>query len=260
MTTETITQLVLDFDGVIVESLEECVAVSWWAFECQPIQEIATTQALAPKAMESRFQALRPFMCHLGHFLVPFRYPLTPIATQEAFEEISLRIPMAEVDSFKERVQQARTILRHEYPDVWQSMHQFYPGLLPFIQYPPAPVALVSAREQESIQMLLEGTGVSIEASWVYGGISTSKVEALDEIARRTGYAPAQILFLDDHLPHVREARKAGYYGMWAKWGYHTPFDEEQARLFGIPTLELDHLPLLLAQHPWSSSGKEKRA
>ena len=64
--------LVFDFDGVLCDSLAECMMVAWYAHAGEPLARfVAPGLDGVPARDRQRFERCRPFMRHLGHFFVP---------------------------------------------------------------------------------------------------------------------------------------------------------------------------------------------
>lgn len=235
--------LVLDFDGVLCDSSRECLLVTWHGAQGHPIETFSRRAvARLPPVFVERFRAYRRFARHLGHFQMALLEELPLITSQEAFEAAYDALDVGRRQAFVDQVQVYRQQVRAQRTQTWLFHHVFYRGVLPWLRRQPTLPWIVTARDQESIQVLLKSHDIHLPPNQVYGA-STNKLDALHEIARQTQTLRENMLFIDDHSAHVHAACRAGFRAMFASWGYG---ESSNVTMSPIPSLRL---PDLLAGH-----------
>src|ERR1700710_2791750 len=115
--------LVFDFDGVLCDSLEECMMVAWYAHTGAPVSHFVDPGlAGVPAAVAGRFERCRPFMRHLLHLLVPI-VVLEPPRSRAAFAACFDAIAPEDAERFAEAAERYRAGLRREHPERWCAQH-----------------------------------------------------------------------------------------------------------------------------------------
>src|SRR5215218_9113706 len=109
--------LVFDFDGVLCDSLEECTMVAWYAYAGEPIERFVIPGLDGvPHDVARRFEACRPFMRHLGHFLVPLAGDRLP-ATRAEFKARFAALSDADIARFMSAAEAYRNRVRVAHPE-----------------------------------------------------------------------------------------------------------------------------------------------
>ena len=229
--------LVLDFDGVLCDSLEECMTVAWYAHGDASVEAFLDPGlAGVPAAVVARFRSCRPFMRHLLHFLVPI-VETEPTTTRAAFQASYRALPSGETERFACAAERYRQQLRRTYPDQWNARHGIESRLSVLMR----DAYVATARDSGSVAHILGAHDMRIHEERVFGSLR-SKPAALDVIAMREGRSRADVVLVDDSIENCIAAREAGFAANWAVWGYHAPEDAEIARRSGIPALTVQAL------------------
>lgn len=232
--------VVLDFDGVVCDGLNECLLSVWntWhklgidAFQMETLQGI-------PAEFTQRFAQYRNFVRHSGHFVLPFFSDLMAFDSGKEFELAFQDIPANTVDIFLKQFEHYRIeVIEHRY-ETWIAMHSYYRGMLEVLQNPANDIYIVSGKDQYSIVQILASKGISIDSQKIYGS-QKDKIPALNNIARDAGKTAGQICFYDDNLSNMLAAKHAGFNAHWAGWGYKTENDLMISKTENIQLLELD--------------------
>jgi len=229
--------LALDFDGVICDSLEEGLLISWNAHTRAPVQAfVEPGLAGVPPEVAQRFTGCRPFARHLGHWLVPFAIGEVPSSHAE-FAARYDELPGQTIETFTAAATRYRAAVRRAYPDRWLSHHVVQPGLAGVL----TSAYIVTARDAESVSRILDAHDVAVDGARIFGS-STHKPDALKTIAIREGVQPADVTLVDDSIENCLAAQAAGYGSWWATWGYSTPTDRARATSHGIRAIPIDAL------------------
>jgi phosphoglycolate phosphatase-like HAD superfamily hydrolase len=229
--------LVFDFDGVLCDSLEECMMVAWYAHTNAAVSEFVDPGlAGVPHAVVERFERCRPFMRHLLHLLVPL-VEADPPATRSEFAARFEAIGSREAEAFARAAERYRAALRRDHPERWCARHGVERRLDVLVRG----AYIATARDTASVGHILRAHGMEIHDDHVFGSLR-SKPPALDAIATREARRPSEVILVDDSIENCIAARDAGFATHWASWGYHAPEDAETARRWRIPVLTVEAL------------------
>jgi phosphoglycolate phosphatase-like HAD superfamily hydrolase len=232
--------IVLDFDGVVCDGLNECLLSVWNTWHGLDVDAFTpATLDEVPLPFAERFAHFRNFVRHSGHFVMPFLSAADTFSCGEDFEAEFGRIPTAKVDAFLKRFEEYRTdVIRHRY-EAWIGMHSYYDGVLNVFANPFNTIFIVSGKDTRSIKQILMAKEVSIPEDRIFGS-QKNKIPALRKIALATGLDHASIKFYDDNLPNVLEAKEHGFQAIWAGWGYRTARDLDLSVTHNIQPTELN--------------------
>lgn len=236
--------LALDFDGLLVDGLKECVLVTWNGY-CGESVDSFSDEGLArvPAAFIGKFKQHRSFAKHLGHFLMPFQEDIGTLETQSAFDAAYAALDWGQVERFIMQVTDYRAQARKFFRARWLAYHEFYPGLEQMLRSASMPVCIVTAKDHDSVQEILRHAGIRIPDERIYGECR-EKLTALQAIAESFGVQPQDICFFDDNVLNARDALQAGFRSHWANWGYHAPEHFAIAQSAGLPVVQLEDLVL----------------
>lgn len=234
--------LVLDFDGVIADALEECALVTWLGAH-PPARERAISSYLPvmPAGFRQRFRLVRDYSRILAHFVVAHRPVAAHITTRTRFETVFGAISADYVRGFSALATSARTRCRTEEPQRWLGLHTLYPGVADVLRAHSGAIAVVTAKDEASVRAILEHHGLGQTVGQVFGECSR-KPDAVRELAARHGIGTDRLTFVDDNLGNVLQVAQTGARGLWAMWGYSTPEDHLRARNERVERLGLADL------------------
>lgn len=216
--------LVLDFDGVICDSLPECFVSSWYAYH---VLERGCAPDAVPRDAFSRFAALRPYIRSGEDYLLIhdlMRQGLA-LASQGEFDARIGEAGPSRMEHYKAILYQARETLLGDSPEYWCRLNPIYPhmreGLLALD--PAANVFILSTKRAPFIIKILASAGVSFAEERVLYSGSRPKGEMIGEILGRTECRRA--VFIDDQVDHFTGAAGWSRGGITidcrlASWGY----------------------------------------
>ncbi len=201
--------IALDFDGVICDSMSECMVVTYMAY---------TGQHNIPAGFGDYFRKHR-------HIVRPAReYWLIAEAYHRDIEPSELDGNCeAQLAEFESRFYAARKRLRAADFRAWLSLHHLYSEFAeawPLLRNSTIPY-VVTTRDRDSLSHLLDTFGVDIPSErWWTKERTLSKPDAVRRIAAERGISTSEILFVDDHPGHLYDVSQTGASVIWAKWGF----------------------------------------
>ncbi|MEA2494237.1 MAG: hypothetical protein QOJ29_2148 [Thermoleophilaceae bacterium] len=243
--------LVLDFDGVLCDSVDECLQIAWFAHTGAPARAFAEQGiAAVPPVVAARFRRARPFMRQLAHFLVPL---LDAPATRDAaaFDAYFARLPQEQTAAFAAAATAYRSAVRRAYSERWLTAHRVHARIAAMAH----DTYIATARDDASVTAILGAHDVQVTPARVFGSLH-EKTAALASIAALESARAQDVWLIDDSVQNCLAAHAAGFGACWASWGYRVPGDPAIACSAGIPAVTPDDLVGLLSHVGHAGRGR----
>jgi phosphoglycolate phosphatase-like HAD superfamily hydrolase len=218
------TAVFLDFDGVICDSVLECLASSWAAYH-QRLRDRAPMAV--PIDLRERFASLRPFARAAEDFML----------IQELLD--AGKEPRSQAEFDRERAARRSRLGRYRRlmyavrgeqlradPGRWLALHRLYPHVLRGL---PLWISkdgfhILSTKRPRFIRRILLHYGLAMDRRRILPCLRGGKQRTIARTMRRKGIRRA--LFVDDQLDHLRpesqsrDAAKPAVSMALASWGY----------------------------------------
>jgi FMN phosphatase YigB (HAD superfamily) len=234
---------VLDFDGVICDSIDECLVASFHAY-----YDLQGTPAPAggPAARRDAFARMRVFI-RSGEDYVLIQRLIDrgiEVRTQGQFDEQVRAAGRQEMARFFELFYSSRDALMGRDRDAWLAMNRIYPQAREaLLGSAGKPLYILSTKRPEYIHEILGHAGIAVAAPQVLYSGEQRKLPLVERLRADGGFARAA--FIDDQVAHLLENPFPLVSVYLASWGYVA--SEEPARAAGIPILAAGDLPGLVA-------------
>jgi phosphoglycolate phosphatase-like HAD superfamily hydrolase len=214
------TLLVLDFDGVICDSIDECFASSWIAYH--RMFRKAGTADEPPAATRSDFARLRPFI-KTGEDFVIIQEMLAAGASvndQAGFDAAVQRAGAEKRALFKDLFYGARAELLEKDRKSWLALNRIYPHMAAaFARLPRgAPVRILSTKRPRFIVEILAAHRIEMADRHIIQSEEEPKLAAVERLRAEGPFETA--IFMEDQIDHLRGNRNARIRGYLAAWGY----------------------------------------
>ena len=242
--------LVLDFDGVVCDALEECALVTWHGLASVDLTTVKGAELLAqvPAPFVARFRHVRNYSRLLDHFFVAHQRGSDNIRTQHEFDALFSSLDPDDVQAFVQGATTVRDLLRENDGEFWLGMHTLYPGVAGLMRRHAGETAIVTAKDERSVWEILRWHGLDQTVTEVIGECG-AKAEAVERLAREANVPTSDVTFIDDNLANVVRVGGVGTRAMWASWGYQIPEHRLQAEQQLISTVELADLEFVFARN-----------
>lgn len=212
--------LVLDFDGVICDSRNECLNLSLNCFlDMEPSYTLAPTGNSLAQAKDYflEFRGLvRPARNFYLLWILAFQHP-GPSCSIVEFELMALEYEGKLREFERLFFNHRKNMLRND-PEGFIALNAFYSNVQETLDKLTLPTYIVSTKDTESIKLLLKFNNIKVEN--VFGFGPKSKVENIKTIIAKHSVAPQAVAFVDDNPMHLADVAKAGVKTLWASWGY----------------------------------------
>lgn len=217
------TLLVLDFDGVICDSVDECFVASWEArFR---LRGGAGGVPEPPAGHAEAFAHLRPFVRNGEDFLVileAVERGAVP-ADQAGFDALAATLPPAQLAGFKARFYQARERMLAEDRPRWLRLNRVYPHAreaLLAAERGGVPLRILSTKRQPYILEILAANGIALPPGDVHH-TTEHKGPVVRALLSASGCGRAA--FVDDQVDYLVGLDDPRIEGYLAAWGYVRP-------------------------------------
>jgi FMN phosphatase YigB (HAD superfamily) len=241
--------LILDFDGVLINSLDEVALTAYNA----TTGKLVTSLADLPTALVGMFQRNRYHVQSIGDGILLMEWCLNYY--RSASEKLlNPHEYEATISDRTLRIYETRGRFIAKDPECWLGLHHPYQPLWDqLIQRQKLAFVLLTNKNRDATLRLCRHFGLGIQAVDVYSGDrGTSKVENMRQIQERFGNQAFD--FIDDSVKNLRDLEKSLNVGnkiirlLLASWGYTGPRDEKIAQEYGYPVLNQKDLISLLDQ------------
>ena len=235
--------LVLDFDGVICDSAEECFVSSWTAYN---VLYRGRAARAAPDAARPAFRSLRPFI-RSGEDFVLIQELIeqgTSVDDQAGFDRAWLRPGTPPPERFKELFYRARIDLFEKNRAAWLSMNPIYPHVAAALSKidPGTLLYILSTKKAEFVRETLDAGGMEIPPDRVLYSHGEPTLATVETLRKSTGAEVA--VFVEDQIDAIRGNTNPRITVYLASWGYV----QEPWLHAGVPVLDPDAFTKLVDQ------------
>jgi hypothetical protein len=209
---------VLDFDGVICDSIDECFASSWIAYHRL---YLGRDSLPLPTRTDPAFAALRPLIRSGEDYLLIHEILAdgTAAGGQEEFDALASRAGPEKMAVFKDLFYKARTGLLDTDPDLWYSLNTVYGHMRQALRAPEKTgLWILSTKKPRFIAEILGHAGLPFPEGRIVDSGSRRKLPIVSELREKEG--AAQALFLDDQIDHLKGGTDPRVRPYLASWGY----------------------------------------
>jgi len=223
-------RLYLDFDGVLCNSLEECLRSSWLAsIDYQP-DKLGSEHVPEPPfdaAYRKRFLACRPFIRSGEDYLMVHQWAARGEVpeSQAAFDQSIAAAGFKQMAAWKDSLYRVRDGLLEKNRKLWLSWNPLYAGLAQALalQANNPAVLILSTKKAAFIVEILASNSVA----WpLERTIYTGPRKKLDIIEQSDGSAGS--ILIDDQIDHL-DFNHPSCRCFLALWGYISPQAAQQA-------------------------------
>jgi phosphoglycolate phosphatase-like HAD superfamily hydrolase len=252
--------LALDFDGVICDGMREYFESAWRAY--RRLRPTAPTEP--PAGLFESFARLRPVVETGWEMPTLLHAVLSGAAEGEILAGWRPDGWLADLGALREAVGAALDDVRDRWIAAdetgWLAAHRFYPGVIERLRglaSGPVRVYVITTKEGRFARKLLEGQGLALPPSHVYGKEARRPKRAI-LLDLANGDGGAGLWFVEDRLKTLQEVKTeralAGAGLFLAAWGYNTAAERAAARDDDrIALLPLDRFPGDFEKWPASS-------
>lgn len=246
--------LILDFDGVLINSLDEVTLTVYNTTTGKRVTSLADLPAALVGLFQRNRYHVQPIgdaILMMGWCLDHYRQCPTKNLTPGEYQAL-ISNPQAPIIDRTNRIYETRSHFIARDFECWLALHQPYQPLWGELQQRSNfPYVVLTNKNRDATLRLCRHFGLSIEAANLYSGDQgVSKVENMQQIRKRFG--DQNYRFVDDSVKNLQELAKAFSLGrkkikmLLASWGYTGPGDEKKAQDDGFAVINQTDLIALV--------------
>ena len=235
--------LALDFDGVIADSVEECLVVGHNAYaltggESDAIHHLSD---LDSETIEEA-KRLRSFIRSGQDYVYIFKVLdlNVQISNQSEYDRFTSE-HQEDHDRYFDLFYRVRTEMLDRDAKAWAELNPLYPGMKEFLDaFDQDRLFIVTTKKVEYAQTILQNNQITLSTTRMYQATREySKQDILSKLAEELRVKPLSIHFVDDQIDTLTNVQPTGVQCYLAAWGYNNPDQVYQARVQNIPVLSL---------------------
>jgi phosphoglycolate phosphatase-like HAD superfamily hydrolase len=212
----------VDFDGVICDSLQECLYSAWTAYYTLYLGE---KPAFASLQFKARFYAGRPFIRNSEDYLILCDAIHRGIQTgsQAAFDALIAGAGKEKLTRFRGFFHTARSTILAGDRDFWMGLNRIYPHMECLFAGAGGSrdYFILSTKHPEFIREIFLHNGITVPEDRILYPAERTKYEVILDVMEREN-AP-RAAFLDDQIDHLLGARDSRISLYLPLWGYVLP-------------------------------------
>ncbi len=194
--------LVLDFDGVICDSIDECFACSWSAYFHLYLGKHPSSM---PVSLRRDFARLRPLVRGGADFMLIQEILDTGrgVSQQAEFDAMARGAGDEKLKLFHDLFYQARAEMLEKDRRSWLALNRIYAHVTTAFSSlsPAAAVYVLSTKKPEFIAEILAANGISLRRERILYSGSQRKMEIVERIREQGGFPRST--FVDDQIDHL---------------------------------------------------------
>ncbi len=236
--------LALDFDGVIADSIDECLVVSHNAFleyhgSGQKLKNINEIE----KEKIDAFRRLRNFI-RSGEDYVFIQLALhnrNQLTNQNDFDGFLAKNKHLK-PTFFNLFYQEREIFSSDQNHVWIQLNPLYPGIKTFLahyQYKEN-LFIITTKKIEYVHKILKSHDIRLkENNCLHAHGQQTKLKIIKNLLDKYEISADHFYFIDDQIDTLINVKQAEVQCLLAQWGYNNPEQWERAKYAGVSLLTL---------------------
>ncbi len=211
--------VVLDFDGVICDTIDECFVSSWIAYHSLYLEEAPRAPA---RTIRRDFARLRPFV-RIGEDFVQIQEILATgaaVSDQAGFDELARQTGESRRRRFREVFYQARTEMLERDRDGWLDLSRIYPHVIVAFAHLPreAPLYVLSTKKREFVEEIVRAEGIQIPSDKILWSDREPKLATVRRLRQEGGFSEA--ILVDDQIAYLVGNQDPQVRVYLASWGY----------------------------------------
>ncbi len=246
--------LALDFDGVIADSILECLVTAYNAYSIHSGPAQFRTNLDKFNSTEiTEFRRTRIFI-RRGEdyvFLLKAAADHVSLNSQDQFDRF-LELNSGLRDEYRELFYSQRKKLQDQDLPSWLALNPLYPGIETFLRSRIVAERLfvVTTKDLESVHHILLSRNIPFQSKNLFQATKTyGKPQILSHISSTRGVEENDIHFIDDHPATVIEvAEQTEVVSYCAVWGYNSDEQLENLIKMKIATLTLEAFTTAFSQ------------
>ncbi len=244
--------LVTDFDGVICDSVLECLIAAdnaWRALhEVGEEEKNLDINTIAPER-QKKFRRLRPYLRGAEDFVPIFLAVQRGLEIESQYDFDALRQQLADqLPSYQQAFYTERDFLRQNHRELWLELNPLFKKIgeafTDLSSY--EKVFILTTKRQQDVEDILDHHGIAFPIDHIHAVKSDGKMERLQQIMSSNGAMPSETVYLEDQIDYLISAKPLEVKVFLTEWGYVSEEQHHLAEENRIPVISRERFGRLL--------------
>lgn len=235
--------LALDFDGVISDSIRECLVVgnNAWNDYSGSGNTVKSIEALPTQTVQHA-RRMRNFI-RSGEDYVYIFMALSrqlPVRNQEEFDLLTTKHATLRQPFFDYFYRHRKRFLQNHKKE-WIRLNPLYEGMQRFLQHvPPLQCFIITTKKTSYVDVILKANSIDfIDTHLFHADKENPKAAMIKKLLRRYHIAENDFYFVDDQVDTLIKCKATAVCCILAEWGYNNSDQITRAKQEEIKTLSL---------------------
>ena len=236
--------LALDFDGVIADSIGECLVLGYNAYgkytrsgaQIRRLEELDAGHLNQCKRLRSFIRSGEDYV--YINLAIYNRAHIRDQQTYDAFVKKHLSLK----DRFYDLFYEERELLSSTAESLWIELNPLYKGIKQFLLKYQAKdrLFIITTKQIKYALKILKGNSVYLkEENCFCANGKNTKLKIVKYLLDKNKISADQFYYIDDHVDTLAEVKESGVNCLLAKWGYTTGEQIRRAENVNIPGIQL---------------------
>jgi phosphoglycolate phosphatase-like HAD superfamily hydrolase len=242
---------ITDFDGVICDSVHECLLITYNAYKrlhSPSFQRILSLEDIAPSTRE-RFRKLRAYLKGAEDFLPIFIAIENniPITNQEDFNAFRNN-HKEQLVTYQKAFYAERDYLQRYEKELWLMLNPLFEGIKETLKQCKSfeTIYILTTKRQQDVLETFQYQGIPFPADHVIYMKAAGKSKKLLEILRENNAALSESVYIEDQVDFLVESKKHQIGSYLVEWGYVSDEQKVLAKQHEIPIIGVEEFRTLL--------------
>jgi phosphoglycolate phosphatase-like HAD superfamily hydrolase len=247
--------LALDFDGVIADSIGECLVIGHNAYgrHTQAGQRICRLEELSETHL-AECKRLRNFI-RSGEDYVYINLAIDSkarIQNQQEYDSfVNKHLNLK--NTFYDLFYREREFFSSTKQDLWIELNPLYKGIKQFLlQYPSKErLFIITTKKIKYALKILTGNSIYLKKENCFNASGRdTKLKIVQNLLDGNNISSDEFYYIDDQVDTLIEVKESGVHCLLAEWGYTTPQQILSARSENIPGIQLHDFLIQFSAKP----------
>lgn len=247
------TLCITDFDGVLCDSVIECLLVTYNAYHRLHSSAFQRSLSLEdiPAETQRQFRALRPYLKGAEDF-VPMYLAIeqqVPITTQQEFETYRAH-HAAQLMAYQDVFYAERDYLQRHERALWLRLNPLFDGIKEALLacHSFDRIHILTTKRQQDVLAIFEYQQIPFPADHVIYMKAAGKSQKLLDLLQEHDAVPEESVYIEDQVDFLVASKARGIGSYLVEWGYVSEEQKALARQHEIPVIDRKAFRHLIAQ------------
>jgi phosphoglycolate phosphatase-like HAD superfamily hydrolase len=242
---------ITDFDGVICDSVLECLLVTHNAYHSLHDPSFQSTLSLdvIPPEKQRQFRHLRPYLKGAEDF-VPMYLAIeagAQIGDQDAFDAFR-EIHSGQLSTYQQAFYAERDYLQHHEKAIWLGLNPLFDGIREALLACSSfeRVFILTTKRQQDVQGIFEFQKIPFPTDHIVYMTAAGKSQKLLDMIEEHGGACEETMYIEDQVDFVVASKRHNIRSYLVEWGYVSEQQQALAGQHAVPVISPAEFAVLL--------------